>query len=81
MPNEILEITKDFLRNPAKILVKKENLTLEGIRQYYVAIPEESQKFDVLSEIYKNLGKNELNKLQKYNKLLFIALQERKLNI
>lgn len=56
MPAEIIEITKDFLRDPAKILVKKENLTLEGIRQYYVAIPEESQKFQVLSEIYKNLG-------------------------
>ena len=30
MPREILEITKDFMRDPAKILVKKENLTLEG---------------------------------------------------
>lgn len=55
MPKEILEITKDFMRDPAKILVKKENLTLEGIRQYYVAIPEEKQKFEVLSNIYKNL--------------------------
>ncbi len=56
MPNEILEISKDFMRDPARILVKKENLTLEGIRQYYVAIPEEKYKFDVLSDIYKNLG-------------------------
>jgi translation initiation factor 4A len=56
MPKEIIEITKDFMRDPAKILVKKENLTLEGIRQYYVAIPEEAQKFQVLSDIYKNLG-------------------------
>lgn len=55
MPKEILEITKDFMRDPAKILVKKENLTLEGIRQYYVAIPEEKQKFEVLCNIYKNL--------------------------
>eukprot|EP01022_Parablepharisma_sp_SALTPOND_P016064 TRINITY_DN2316_c0_g1_i1.p1 TRINITY_DN2316_c0_g1~~TRINITY_DN2316_c0_g1_i1.p1 ORF type:complete len:313 (-),score=51.27 TRINITY_DN2316_c0_g1_i1:961-1899(-) len=55
MPKEILEITKDFMREPAKILVKKENLTLEGIRQYYVAIPEEKFKFNVLSDIYKNL--------------------------
>ena len=55
MPREILEITKDFMRDPAKILVKKENLTLEGIRQYYVAIPEEKYKFNVLSDIYKNL--------------------------
>lgn len=56
MPKEILEMTKDFMRDPAKILVKKENLTLEGIRQYYVAIPEEKFKFNVLSDIYKNLG-------------------------
>jgi translation initiation factor 4A len=55
MPKEILEITKDFMRDPARILVKKENLTLEGIRQYYVAIPEEKYKFNVLSDIYKNL--------------------------
>eukprot|EP00831_Metopus_contortus_P042650 TRINITY_DN3394_c0_g2_i1.p1 TRINITY_DN3394_c0_g2~~TRINITY_DN3394_c0_g2_i1.p1 ORF type:complete len:292 (-),score=57.31 TRINITY_DN3394_c0_g2_i1:132-1007(-) len=55
MPRDILDITKDFMRDPVKILVKKENLTLEGIRQYYVAIPEEKYKFDVLSEIYKNL--------------------------
>ena len=56
MPQEILKITKDFMRDPAKILVKKENLTLEGIRQYYVAIPDEKFKFNVLSDIYKNLG-------------------------
>jgi translation initiation factor 4A len=56
MPKEILDITKDFMRDPAKILVKRENLTLEGIRQYYVAIPEEKFKFNVLTEIYKNLG-------------------------
>lgn len=55
MPREILDITKDFMRDPARILVKKENLTLEGIRQYYVAIPEEKHKFNVLSDIYKNL--------------------------
>ena len=55
MPREILDISKDFMRDPARILVKKEKLTLEGIRQYYVAIPEEKYKFNVLSDIYKNL--------------------------
>lgn len=45
------------MRDPAKILVKKENLTLEGIRQYYVAIPDEKVKLDVLTDLYKNLGK------------------------
>lgn len=52
---EVIDISKDFMRDPAKILVKKENLTLEGIRQYYVAIPEEKHKIDVLTDLYKNL--------------------------
>lgn len=55
MPPEILAITNDFMRDPARILVKKENLTLQGIRQFYVAIPEEKHKFEVLCNIYKNL--------------------------
>jgi len=33
MPLEILKLTKQFLRDPAKILVKNEELTLEGIKQ------------------------------------------------
>lgn len=30
MPNEVLEVSKCFMRNPVSILVKKEELTLEG---------------------------------------------------
>jgi len=32
MPKFILEITESFMREPAKILVKNEELTLEGIK-------------------------------------------------
>jgi len=38
MPIEILRLTKNFMRDPAKILVKNEELTLEGIKQYYIPI-------------------------------------------
>ena len=57
MPRDIIQITNDFMRDPIRILVQKEKLTLEGIRQYYVAIPEDKYKFNVLSDIYKNIGK------------------------
>lgn len=30
--NDIIKLTKDIMNDPAKILVKKENLTLEGIK-------------------------------------------------
>ena len=38
LPPEILKMTSHFMRDPAKILVKAENLTLEGINQYYIAV-------------------------------------------
>jgi translation initiation factor 4A len=38
MPLEVLEVTKKFMRDPIRILVKKEELTLEGIKQFFIAI-------------------------------------------
>ncbi|KAG3266973.1 EIF4A2 [Ictidomys tridecemlineatus] len=36
MPTHVLEMTKKFMRDPIRILVKKEELTLEGIKQFYI---------------------------------------------
>jgi len=58
MPIEILRLTKQFLRDPAKILVKNEVLTLEGIKQYYIPIEKENWKIDVLVDLYGNLDIN-----------------------
>jgi len=55
MPKFILEITESFMRNPAKILVKNEELTLDGIKQFYVPIDKEQFKFETLIELYKSL--------------------------
>jgi len=57
MPPEILALTKDFMRDPATILVKNEELTLDGIKQFYIAIDKEEWKFDTLVELYNNIGK------------------------
>ena len=56
MPVEILQITREFMRNPIKILVKTEDLTLEGIRQFYVSVDNEEQKFEVLTDIYETIS-------------------------
>lgn len=42
MPNDVLEVTTNFMRNPIRILVKKEELTLEGIKQFYVLVEKEA---------------------------------------
>jgi translation initiation factor 4A len=55
MPEEILKITEEFMRDPVKILVNKEELTLEGINQYYIAIEHEQYKFETLTDLYDNI--------------------------
>lgn len=59
MPNEILTLTKHFMREPKKILVKSEDLTLEGISQYYIAVEKEDWKIEVLLDLYANLDINQ----------------------
>lgn len=59
LPPDILKLTKHFMRDPAKILVKSQELTLEGIRQYYIAVEQEQWKMDVLLQLYANLDINQ----------------------
>lgn len=55
MPPEVLDITQKFMREPIRILVKKEELTLEGIRQFYVGVQQEDWKLETLCDLYKTL--------------------------
>ncbi|AAF24007.1 eukaryotic initiation factor 4a (nucleomorph) [Guillardia theta] len=55
MPIETLEIVELFMTNPVKILVKKDELTLEGIKQFYIAIEKEEWKLDSVIEIYSKI--------------------------
>lgn len=55
MPAEVLEVTKRFMREPVNILVRKEELTLEGIKQFYISIQKEEWKFDTLCDLYETL--------------------------
>ena len=54
MPRDIVELTTHFMKEPAKILVKNEELTLEGIKQYYVFLKKED-KMEVLFQIYRGI--------------------------
>jgi superfamily II DNA/RNA helicase len=56
MTEEALELTKRFMTDPIEILVKNEQLTLEGIKQYYIALDCETWKFDALCDLYSNIS-------------------------
>jgi len=55
MPLEVLDVTNKFMRDPIRILVKKDELTLEGIKQFYIAIEREDWKFETLCDLYATL--------------------------
>ena len=55
MPLEVLEVTERFMRDPIRILVKREELTLDGIKQFYIAVDKEEWKLDTLCDLYETL--------------------------
>lgn len=77
MPDEVLELTTKFMNNPESILVKKEALTLEGIKQFYINIKVSDWKFDILKDLYDTISIsqciiyfNSKNKLMEINQRL-----------
>eukprot|EP00033_Pygsuia_biforma_P000054 GCRY01000070.1.p1 GENE.GCRY01000070.1~~GCRY01000070.1.p1 ORF type:complete len:409 (-),score=95.63 GCRY01000070.1:260-1486(-) len=55
MPDEVLDVTDKFMRDPVRILVRKEEITLDGIRQFYVNVEQEDWKLETLSDLYSTL--------------------------
>ena len=48
-------MTTKFMSDPINILVKRDELTLEGIKQFFVAVEKEEWKFDTLCDLYDTL--------------------------
>jgi len=55
LPYDVLEMTTKFMTDPIRILVKRDELTLEGIKQFFVAVEKEEWKFDTLCDLYDTL--------------------------
>jgi superfamily II DNA/RNA helicase len=55
LPPDVLELTTKFMTDPIRILVKRDELTLEGLKQYFIAVEKEEWKFDTLCDVYASL--------------------------
>ncbi|KAJ3202600.1 RNA helicase [Entophlyctis luteolus] len=55
LPHDVLEMTTKFMTDPVRILVKRDELTLEGIKQFFVAVEQEDWKFETLCDLYDSL--------------------------
>ena len=56
MPEELHTLSDKFLRSPVKILVKSEQLTLEGIVQHLIALEDDSHKYSTLKDIFQMIS-------------------------
>jgi translation initiation factor 4A len=54
-PLEIYQLAQRFMRDPVRILVKRDQVALDGIRQFYLNVEKEEWKFDTLCDLYENL--------------------------
>jgi len=52
---EALDITRKFMNEPVHILVAKDELTLDGIKQFYVDVEKEEWKLQTLTDLYETL--------------------------
>ncbi|KAJ2448081.1 RNA helicase [Coemansia sp. RSA 2336] len=55
LPHDVLELTQKFMTDPIRILVKRDELTLEGISQFFVNVDKEDWKFETLCDLYDSL--------------------------
>ncbi|KAJ2648237.1 RNA helicase, partial [Coemansia sp. RSA 1250] len=55
LPHDVLELTQKFMTDPMRILVKRDELTLEGISQFFVNVDKEDWKFETLCDLYDSL--------------------------
>lgn len=55
LPQEILQMTEKFMTNTIKILVKRDELTLDGIKQFFIAVEKEEYKCETLFDLYDSL--------------------------
>jgi translation initiation factor 4A len=56
LPPYIHNIVNKLMRDPVRVYVKAEQLTLEGISQYYVAVDDDIQKYATLKDLYSYIS-------------------------
>lgn len=56
MPPEILRMSERFMRTPEHILMKKEELTLQCIQQFFVAVNNDDMKYNMLKQLFSAIS-------------------------
>ena len=78
--SELYNLTTKFMRDPKRILVKQDQLTLQGIRQYYVGLENDEQKYAALKDLFSTISVSQCiiycNSINRTNDLYMAMKQE-----
>jgi translation initiation factor 4A len=55
LPEDVLNITEKFMRNPAKIIVQPEKLNVEGIEQFFIAVNNDEEKYGMIKKLFSTM--------------------------
>lgn len=55
LPPDVQQMSEQLMTAPISVLVRRDGLTLDGIRQFYVDVEQEEWKFDTLCDLYESL--------------------------
>ena len=55
LPREVMQLTDKFMQSPINITMKREELSLDGIEQYYLAMYTDNEKFEMLKKMFEQL--------------------------
>ncbi|EAL71946.1 DEAD/DEAH box helicase domain-containing protein [Dictyostelium discoideum AX4] len=55
LTQDVVSMTEKFMTKPVRILLKRDELTLDGIKQFFVSVEKEDWKFGTLCDIYDSL--------------------------
>jgi translation initiation factor 4A len=59
LPKDILELTEKFMTDPVMLLIKKDKLTLELVKQYFVDVDRDEYKYATIADLYNKLSINQ----------------------
>jgi superfamily II DNA/RNA helicase len=55
LPENVLLVTEKFMRSPIKIIVEPEKLNIDGIEQFFIAVNNDSEKYDMIKKLFSTM--------------------------
>lgn len=55
MSDEVRRITEKFMVNPTRLLMRDDEVSLEGIRQFYILVDSEEKRYETFKDLFDSL--------------------------